>query len=162
MQNIPHLEHDEDDHEARLVILMAAVADAYFRASPGDYGQEVAAVQRSIQLDAAARLTGILLGFFDPKKRDSTALGCLDLMLKEASETADLWDRVKASVAETPEPVQLISDQERLRMTGLAASTFQALAKQGRAPQPVKGVGRGFLWVRHEIEAWVKQKVEAR
>lgn len=47
-------------------------------------------------------------------------------------------------------------------LTGLPRSTLYALIKRNLFPKPVKIGNRSVAWVKSEVEAWIREKIEIR
>lgn len=47
-------------------------------------------------------------------------------------------------------------------LTGLPRSTLYALIKRNLFPKPVKIGDRSVAWVKSEVDAWIREKVEMR
>lgn len=59
-------------------------------------------------------------------------------------------------------PVRLLRRAEVKTRTGLSVSQLYRLMGQGRFPQPVKLSERSVAWPEHEVDGWIKQRLQAR
>lgn len=60
------------------------------------------------------------------------------------------------------QPMRLVRERERARITGVPKSTWYLLMRRGRAPRPVPIAGSQAVgWVDTELEAWVQAQVDA-
>jgi len=59
-------------------------------------------------------------------------------------------------------PLTLLRRDEVKRRTGLSTSGLYQLMQQGELPRPVKLTGGTVAWPEHEIEAFIRRRIDAR
>jgi len=59
-------------------------------------------------------------------------------------------------------PLTLLRRDEVKRRTGLSTSSLYQLMKEGELARPVKLTGGTVAWPEHEIEAFIRKRIEAR